>query len=259
MQNRVHVVGAGRPAGERREIGFGRGAPALEARAVAGRERHRLVGEESRCRPRSRPSPATLEFADADDPAPRRPAALQALRVVVQPAAAVAHHLAPRAHRMEVAERIDAVLQRSCSGWHPFRHCAILRFTTKITKDTNLRALRVLCGEGFLPRGGGPHGARTQTQLRGLRQGPAAGRGRRDDLHLRVHLLRRLRRDDAPERLPELRRRLAPRPIRPAREWRPGLSTAKRPPSAQRVRLSFTREQIANFVRAIAAIPPHLR
>ncbi len=51
----------------------------------------------------------------------------------------------------------------------------------------------------------------------------------------------------------------APRPIRPAREWRPGLSTAKRPPSAQRVRLSFTREEIANFVRAIAAIPPHLR
>ena len=46
------------------------------------------------------------------------------------------------------------------------------------------------------------------------------------------------------------------RPIRPAREWRPGLSVAKRPPSANRVRLSYTLAEIADFSRAIASIPP---
>ncbi len=46
----------------------------------------------------------------------------------------------------------------------------------------------------------------------------------------------------------------APRPIRPAREWRPGLSVAKRPPSTKRVRLSWTPAEIADFVRAIAPI-----
>jgi uncharacterized protein len=51
----------------------------------------------------------------------------------------------------------------------------------------------------------------------------------------------------------------APRPIRPAREWRPGLSLAKRPASRQRVRLSFAPEEIAAFVRELAAIPPHDR
>jgi hypothetical protein len=48
---------------------------------------------------------------------------------------------------------------------------------------------------------------------------------------------------------------LAPRPIRPAREWRPGLSLAKQPASAKRVGLSYTREEIAAFVREIASIP----
>jgi hypothetical protein len=50
-----------------------------------------------------------------------------------------------------------------------------------------------------------------------------------------------------------------PRPIRPAREWRPGLSTGKRPPSTTRVRLSFSLEEIAAFVGPIAAIPPNER
>ena len=48
----------------------------------------------------------------------------------------------------------------------------------------------------------------------------------------------------------------APRPIRPKREWRPGLSVARRPPSTKRVRLSWTPAEIADFVRAIASIPP---
>jgi hypothetical protein len=46
------------------------------------------------------------------------------------------------------------------------------------------------------------------------------------------------------------------RPIRPAREWRPGLSVAKRPPSAKRVGLSYPKEEIAAFVRSVVAVPP---
>jgi len=37
----------------------------------------------------------------------------------------------------------------------------------------------------------------------------------------------------------------APRPIRPATEWRPGLSLAKRPASATRVHLSYSHEDVA--------------
>ena len=50
-----------------------------------------------------------------------------------------------------------------------------------------------------------------------------------------------------------------PRPIRPAREWRPGLSVAKRPPSTARVRLSYTAAEIADFIRDIAPVPPEER
>jgi hypothetical protein len=48
-------------------------------------------------------------------------------------------------------------------------------------------------------------------------------------------------------------------PIRPAREWRPGLSLAKRPASTKRFHLSCAPDEIATFVREIAAIPPHER
>jgi len=48
----------------------------------------------------------------------------------------------------------------------------------------------------------------------------------------------------------------APRPIRPAKEWRPGLSTAKRPPSRKRVRLSFEPAEIAAFAQKIRNIAP---
>ena len=50
-----------------------------------------------------------------------------------------------------------------------------------------------------------------------------------------------------------------PRPIRPATEWRPGLSTAKRPPSPIRVRLSYTPEEIALHSARIKDIPPERR
>ena len=51
----------------------------------------------------------------------------------------------------------------------------------------------------------------------------------------------------------------APRPIRPAREWRPGLSLAKRPASTKRVGLSYSPEDIADFVRDLALIAPNKR
>jgi uncharacterized protein len=51
----------------------------------------------------------------------------------------------------------------------------------------------------------------------------------------------------------------APRPIRPAREWRPGLSVAKRPASTKRVGLSYCREEIAAFVREVAGVPSEKR
>jgi len=50
-----------------------------------------------------------------------------------------------------------------------------------------------------------------------------------------------------------------PRPIRPATEWRPGLSVAKRPPSASRVHLSYSHDDIAAHSQRIRHIPPEDR
>jgi hypothetical protein len=50
-----------------------------------------------------------------------------------------------------------------------------------------------------------------------------------------------------------------PRPIRPAREWRSGVSRARQPGSMKRVGLSYSREEIAAFVSEIAATPPEKR
>ncbi len=50
-----------------------------------------------------------------------------------------------------------------------------------------------------------------------------------------------------------------PRPIRPASEWRHGLSVAKRPPSAERVLLSYGLEEIAAFGDRLRDIPPEKR
>jgi hypothetical protein len=47
-----------------------------------------------------------------------------------------------------------------------------------------------------------------------------------------------------------------PRPIRPKTEWRPGLSVAKRPPSAKRVGLSYGVDEIAAFAAKVRRIPP---
>ena len=50
-----------------------------------------------------------------------------------------------------------------------------------------------------------------------------------------------------------------PRPIRPATEWRPGLSVAKRPPSTTRRSLSFNLEEISAHSMRIREIPPAMR
>ena len=47
-----------------------------------------------------------------------------------------------------------------------------------------------------------------------------------------------------------------PRPIRPATEWRPGLSLAKRPASAARVHLSYSHEEIAQLSARLRDRPP---
>jgi uncharacterized protein len=50
-----------------------------------------------------------------------------------------------------------------------------------------------------------------------------------------------------------------PRPIRPATEWRPGLSVAKRPPSTKRVHLSYSLDDIAKHSARIRDILPEKR
>ena len=48
----------------------------------------------------------------------------------------------------------------------------------------------------------------------------------------------------------------APRPIRPAHEWRDGLSVEKRPGSDKRRQLSYSPDQIAAFSARLRDIPP---
>lgn len=51
----------------------------------------------------------------------------------------------------------------------------------------------------------------------------------------------------------------APRPIRPATEWRAGLSVSKRPPASQRVHLSYSWDDLAAHIARIKDIPPEQR
>jgi hypothetical protein len=51
----------------------------------------------------------------------------------------------------------------------------------------------------------------------------------------------------------------APRPIRPATEWRPGVSRARHPPSAQRVHLKWERSDLGDFIERVRRIPPEAR
>lgn len=48
----------------------------------------------------------------------------------------------------------------------------------------------------------------------------------------------------------------SPRPIRPAREWRPGLSVGERPPSTLRVHMSVSWDEAAELSARVRDIPP---
>jgi len=50
-----------------------------------------------------------------------------------------------------------------------------------------------------------------------------------------------------------------PRPIRPATEWRPGLSVEKRPPSKERRSLSYSKDEIEAHVARIKGVAPQDR
>ena len=50
-----------------------------------------------------------------------------------------------------------------------------------------------------------------------------------------------------------------PRPIRPAREWRPGLSLRQRPASTERVHMSYSWAEAGELSAAVAGIPPARR
>jgi hypothetical protein len=51
----------------------------------------------------------------------------------------------------------------------------------------------------------------------------------------------------------------APRPIRPATEWRAGLSLADRPASTKRVHLSYSHDEVAALAERVRHIPPAAR
>jgi hypothetical protein len=48
----------------------------------------------------------------------------------------------------------------------------------------------------------------------------------------------------------------APRPIRPATEWRPGVSVARQPASPRRVIPTWSRDEIADLCGRVAGIDP---
>jgi uncharacterized protein len=52
---------------------------------------------------------------------------------------------------------------------------------------------------------------------------------------------------------------LQPRPIRPSRAWRPGVSLVAYPASSARVLTQYSRENIASFVASLRDIPPEKR
>lgn len=51
----------------------------------------------------------------------------------------------------------------------------------------------------------------------------------------------------------------AARPIRPLREWRPGVSRANRPSATERIHLKYEPDDIADLVRRLRDIPPDQR
>jgi hypothetical protein len=50
-----------------------------------------------------------------------------------------------------------------------------------------------------------------------------------------------------------------PRPIRPVKEWRPGVSVGKHPPSDKRVHLKYSLDDLAAHSAKLRDIPPEQR
>jgi uncharacterized protein len=50
-----------------------------------------------------------------------------------------------------------------------------------------------------------------------------------------------------------------PRPIRPAREWRPGISVERHPPSEKRVHLKYGLDDVIAHTARLRDIPPEER
>src|ERR1700733_4020896 len=123
MERFIHRLHPLWSAGKSGDKGFRRLPPALEARAVAGGARGRLVEKEELrvVAPPDVAAPA-LEFADADQPVLGLPtAAAQRLIIAMQPPAAIAHQSAALGDGVQFAERIDAILQRAGSLRHAGR------------------------------------------------------------------------------------------------------------------------------------------
>ncbi len=51
----------------------------------------------------------------------------------------------------------------------------------------------------------------------------------------------------------------APRPIRPAKQWRPGVCAEAQPPSDKRVHLKYSHEDVAQHCAKVRDIPPAQR
>jgi hypothetical protein len=69
----------------------------------------------------------------------------------------------------------------------------------------------------------------------------------------------RLRSTSAIERLPELRRRFVPRPIRPSRNWKGDNFLGKDPASTKLKHKPVDSDVHVQFAAAIKTIPPHKR
>jgi hypothetical protein len=50
-----------------------------------------------------------------------------------------------------------------------------------------------------------------------------------------------------------------PRPIRPTKEWRPGVCVTRQPPSDERVHLKYPLDGVAEHIARIRDIPPEVR
>jgi uncharacterized protein len=50
-----------------------------------------------------------------------------------------------------------------------------------------------------------------------------------------------------------------PRPIRPAQEWRSGVSLARQPAGTERRHVRFSKDEIAGHVARVRELPPELR